>query len=513
MARVATGPNGQNIELNDFSGGLNTFDPEYSSPLNQSPDLDNIILLDKGFKKRNGDSAWNSSAMVSSSTAIQGVGYIQFNSGTPYLNAIAGTKFFTDANLAGTMADATGAVTITAGQNNIWTPINFNNLQIWFGGAPDAPFKYSGTGNAAALGGSPPSAANAFAANNRVFAMNTTANPSRIFWPVLSDPEDWTGTGSGNADVAKSDGEGLQCGIVVGPDTAILFKNSSSHLMVLTRQPFPIYQLQKGIGVAGKNAWAYANGTIYIVTPGLRMKSTTDGVNFKDYPNDIEDIWDSINTTTRIPYIQGIYYQAFDWIIWVVSTGSLTTNNYAIIWDLKRECFLRCTTGFKANVMTLVQNRRLVAGHYNGKLFEKFKATIFSDASETSPGAIDAYWRTPFKNLGDGLDTTIHPLYLSVAALAEASSTINLSYGFDFSSGQTTQTFSLQALGGLWDTALWDVDVWGGQNAIILRQFVYGRGNLFGFKMRNAVASQAFTIQGASVRLRTDKSRKVFAGI
>src|SRR5258707_3274161 len=96
--------NGPLIQLNDFSGGIKTFDPEFDSPLNQSPDLDNVIILDKGFKKRNGDSAWNSSAMVSSATAIQGMGYIQFNSGTQFLNAIAGTKFFTDSGLSGTMA-------------------------------------------------------------------------------------------------------------------------------------------------------------------------------------------------------------------------------------------------------------------------------------------------------------------------------------------------------------------------------------------------------------------------
>lgn len=506
-------PNGPNIELNDFSGGLNTFDPEYVSPLNQSPDLDNIVLLDKGFKKRNGDSTWNSSAMVSGSTAVTGLGYIQFNSGTQFLNAIAGTKFFTDSGLSGTMTDATGAITITTGQNNIWTPVIYNNIQIWFGGAPDAPFKYSGSGNAAALGGSPPSAATAFAANNRVFGLSTVANPSRIFWPVLSDPEDWTGTGSGNADVSKSDGEALQCGIVTGPDTAILFKNSSTHLIVLTRAPFPIYQLQKGIGIAGRNAYAYANGTIYFVTPGLRMKSTTDGVNFKTYPNDINDIWDSINTTTRIPYIQGMYYQPLEWIMWIVSTGSNTTNNYLIIWDIERQCFLRSTIGFKSNVMAIIQNRRLFCGHYNGKIFEKLKLTIFSDASETSPGIIDAYWRSPYKNLEQGLDTTIHPLYLSVAVLSESASTLDLSYGFDFTGTQTTQTFSLAAVGGLWDVALWDVDVWGGQNAIILRQFVYGRGNLFSFKMRNATASQGYTVQGASIRLRKDKARKVFAAV
>lgn len=506
------GANGPNVEMNDFSGGLNTFDPEYNSPLKQSPDLDNIVLLDKGFKKRNGDVAWNASAMISSSTGITGLGYIQFNNGTQFLNAVAGTKFFTDSGLSGTMTDATGTLTITTGQDNLWTPVNYNNLQLWFGGAPDVPFQYSGTGNATALGGTPLSVATAFAANNRVFGISTAANPSRIYWTIIGDPNDWAGAGSGNADVAKSDGEALQCGVVVGPDTALLFKNSSTHLMVLTRAPFPIYQLQKGIGVAGRNAYAYANGTVYIVTPGLRMKSTQDGVNFQTYPNDINDIWDSINPN-RLKYIQGIYYQPLEWIMWTVSTGSSTTNNYLVIWDIKRKCFLRCTTGFKSNVLAMVQNRRLFAGHYDGKVYEKLKSTIFSDASETSPGAIDAYWRSPYVNPGEGLDTTIHPLYLSVAALSEAASTLSLSYGFDFTGVQTTQTYNLAAMGALWDVDLWDTGVWGGQNAIILRQFVSGRGNLFSMKIRNAIASQGFTVQGASIRLRTDKSRKVFAGI
>lgn len=503
---------GGNVDISDFTGGLNTFDPEYTLALNESPDLDNIVLLDKGFKKRMGDAAWNSSAMVSGSTAVTGMGYIKLDAGTEFLNAIAGTKFFADSGLSGTMTDRTGAITITAGQNNIWNSVNFNNLQIWFGGAPDAPFKYSGTGNIAALGGTPPTANNVFAANNRIFAMNTAANPSRIFWPILSNPEDWTGTGSGNADVALSDGDSLQCGVVTGPDTAILFKNNSTHMMILTRQPFPIYQLQRGIGIAGKNAWASANGTIYFITPGLRMKSTTDGVNFQTYPNNIDDIFDSINTS-RSPYIQGIYYPPLEWIMFVVSTGSSTTNNYLIIWDIQKKCFLRCMTGFKANVSGFVQNRRLFMGHYNGKLFEKLKATVFSDASETSPGAIDGYWRVPFSGYGRAIDETIHPLALNVVALTESASTLDVSYGFDFTSPSTTDSFSLQAVGGVWDTSLWDTGVWGGQNATVLRSYVKGRGNLFSFRMRNATASQGFTVQGALIRDRKTKSKKEFTAI
>ncbi len=507
--------NGPSVQLNDFSGGLNTFDPEYISSLNQSPDLDNLIILDQGFTKRNGDSVWNSAAMVSTSTPIQGMGYIQFNSGTQFLNAVVGTKFFTDSGLAGTMTDTTGAISITAGANNIWTPVNYNNLQIWFGGPSsgyDAPFKYSGTGNAAALGGSPPSAATAFVANNRVFAISTTANPSIVQWPVLSNPEDWTSAGSGNSKVVTSDGEALQCGVVVGADSAILFKNSSTHLMILTSAPFPIYQLQKGMGISGRNAWAFANGTIYFITPGLRLKSTTDGVNFTTYPNDINDIFDSINPN-RITNIQGIYYQHNEWVIFLVSTGSSTTNNYAIIWDIQRQCFLRCTTGFKANVACLVQNRRLFMGHYNGKMYEKLKATVFNDASEASPGIISAYWRTPYNGFNTEIDIVVHPLYLDVVALTETASTLAVNYGFDFTSPSSGSTFSLIAVGALWDVALWDVGTWGGQNATVLRQFILGRGNLFSFRLGNANASQGFTVQGSTVRLKRDAARKVFTAI
>lgn len=515
MAERVEGPLGPNVELNSFDKGLNTFDPEYLSDLSQSPDLDNIIILDKGFKKRYGDTRWNSAPMVSGSTAIQGLGYMKFDAGTEFLTAVAGTKFFVDSGLGGTMGDSTGSVTITSGQDNTWTPISFNNLQIWFGGppaAPDAPFKYAGSGNAAALGGSPPSASTAFTANNRPFAISTAANPSRIYWPVISNPEDWTGAGSGNSDVAMSDGEALQFGVPTGPDTAVLFKNSTTHMMITTTAPFPIYQLQKGIGAAGRYAYAYANGVIYFVTPGMRMKMTQDGINFVDAPNDINDIWDSINPARR-QFVRGFYYQALEWIIWSVSTGLNTTNNYLIIWDIKHQCFLRCTTGFKSNVFAIIQNRRLFAGHYDGTLYEKLKTGVFNDDSESNSGIIDAYWRSPFKNAGDGLDMTIHPLYISVATLTESSSTIDISYGFDFIPNITTGTFSIFAVGGRWDEALWDVGTWGGQNATISRQFVFGRGNVFSFQIRNANASQPYTVQGASVRLRPDKARKVFTGI
>jgi len=85
--------------------------------------------------------------------------------------------------------------------------------------------------------------------------------------------------------------------------------------------------------------------------------------------------------------------------------------------------------------------------------------------------------------------------------------------GFDYTSAQRTQSSSIQAVGALWDVDLWDVGVWGGQNAVQVRMYTSGRGNVFSLKIRNATASQGFTIQGASVRLKTDKARKDFTAV
>ncbi len=497
------------IELYDFSGGRNSHDPEFTVAANQAIDLQNINLRDRGWEKRRGNTAFNSSAMVDASTAIVGLNYMKFNSGTEFLNAVAGTKFFSSSALTGTMSDVTGAVSITSDKNYLWGGVSFNDLQIWFGGAPDAPFKYSGSGNAAALGGSPPSARKAFVANNRIFACSTTTNPSRIHWCVLANPEDWTGSGSGTADVAKNDGEELLTGVPLNADTVILFKNTSTHAMYTTTPPFPIYQLQKGTGACGRDAIVNVDGTIYFITPAGRMKSTNDGINFASYPSGVDDLWDRLNSS-RISFTQGIYYEKLYQIHWLVTLDSGTSHNASIIWDLKRRAWLYHPTGFKANKACAVQGRRLFTAHYNGKIFEQDKASTYSDASEGTT-AIDCYWRTPWIP-GDGLDGIIHPHWITVAAIAENTS-IDVSYGFDFVADRASQSFNLNVDADEWDVSLWDVGIWSGQTSTTKRMFVKGRGNVFSMKFRNSTIDQSLIFQGAAIQPRSDGARKVLTSV
>lgn len=501
------GTNAKTVEIYDFSGGRNSNDPEFLVNANQAIDLQNITLLDKGFKVRRGNNEFNSSAMVGGSTPIVGLDFMEFNSGTQFLNAVAGTKFFTSSGLSGTMADVTGVLTITAGQNNFWTAVHYNDLQIWFGGAPNAPFKYSGSGNGAALGGSPPSAYTAFVANNRIFAIGSSSNPSRIQWPILADPEDWTGTGSGSQDVQKNDGEALMFGVPLDADTAILFKNSSTHLMPLTKSPFPVYCLQNKIGSAGRYSWVNVRGTIYFITPSRRMLSTTDGVNFQKYPDWVNDLWDNINVD-RIKHIVGQYYPNEEQIYWINSSGSSTTNNNAIIWDLRRNCWLYNPTGFKANTSCLAINRRLFTGHYNGKVYEQDVSAQYTDESEASPFTIDGYWQTPWLKLST-LAGIVYPHWIDVSCLSESAGNVIISYGFDFQTDQKSATKTIAGSAAQWDVAQWDVDVWGGQTSVKARVFTRGKGMNFGIKIRHTGTTGGLTVQGISTRVGTDSPGKI----
>lgn len=483
----------------DFSGGMASNTYVMSVKPNQATLLRNVyISSDGGIEKRKGNSAFNASAMVSSSTPVTGLGYYKQGDGDQWLMAIAGTAIFKADNLDGVMDDVTGAVSITTGQNNIWTHSQMSDLSIFVGGAPDAPIKYSGSGNAAVLGGSPPSGSFGFTHNNRFFIGNTTANPSRIYWSILSNAEDWSGTGSGSQDIEVNDGDTLVGATPLNTDIVLLFKQNSIHQFVTRTSPFPYFPLFKGVGAVGKNAIVNVDGIAYFITPRARMKAT-DGSSITVFPDSIDDIWDGLNAS-RLQYIQGIRYtgEGIDHLIWICSNGSSSTNNLAIVWDLQNKCWLQHTTGYKANVVTKTQYGTLYTGHYNGVIYQQDVSNIANDASETSPGAIDALWRSGW-NLNKTMEQSFHPFRLNVGIISQTTGLLTVSYGFDFSEDQNSEDLNMQSPGMLWDEGIWDVDSWGGQSDVIRHIFIKGRGLSFQVAFGNRTASQTFKVQGYSV--------------
>ena len=488
---------GNSFTINDFSGGLNSNSAVTELDLNEALDESNVIVGPSGsfFRTRYGDTEFNASAMNSGAN-VQGLGYAKFTSADDFLVAVCGNMLFRSATgLGGTMSDISGVLTITAGQNNIWTQFTFNDVHLGFGGPatnPDAPWSWTGSGNAAVLGGSPPSAYGAFHANNRVFAFRTAANPSRILWSILGNQADWTGTGSGNADIWTSDNDSLTAAAVMDNSTVLLFKENSIHKMIISQlvsSAFPIYPIVKGSGCVGKHACVVADGLCYFITSQGRMK-ITDGERIyddKDYPNlaSMDDLWSATNSS-RWQYTQGMRVVGadYDQIWWAVSSSSSqTTNNWKFIWDLKNRCWLRDKTGYAVNVATTTQAGIPYGGHTNGKIYKKDVSTATTDASNSST-QIDSYWTSGWIK-ENSLEKIKQPRKANLSFVSQSSGNIQFSWGFDFNSATQTTSIDQRVNAGVWGQGMWGSMVWGGATDLIRPIRITGRGNVFQYRIRN----------------------------
>lgn len=487
------GYRGTKIPSVGFGGGLHTNNPITEGEDNEAQDLSNIVLNHNGlgFRTRYCNTAFNSTAMNSGAN-VQGLGYLKLSNGNDFLVAICGDKAYSSTSLSGAMVDKTNSQTITGGQDNIWTPVVFNDVQVWFGGprlAPDAPLVTAGS-NFTALGGSPPSAYGAFQANNRIFAFGPS---STIYWSILGNQADWTGVGSGSSDVWTKDGDTLTAGAVLDNSTALLFKNNSIHKMqinTLVNNAFPIFPMFDGVGCAGKHAVVVAYGVCYFITSQGRMR-ITDGseiIDDKKLPalSNIDDLWSGCNKS-RFPFIQGIHVVGadYDHIVWLASSSSSkTSNDVAFVWDLQNKCWLRHKTGYKANVMALQQNGVLYTGHYNGQIYlQDANTTGTTDASENGIN-IDSYWSTGWQKKGFTEDIK-QPRKAEISFGSQTTGTIVFSWGFDYSINSKSTTIDQTPVGDDWDEGMWDVMEWASDDDYTRSVRITGRGNLFQYRIRN----------------------------
>ena len=496
------GRRSKSLIISDFAGGLNTDTSPTSLKINEAIDLDNIFILPSktGFVKRNGNSAFNSSAM-DSGASVHGLGYYRTVAGTEYMMTICGTKIF-KSELDGTMDDITGAVTISSGQDNIWTYNQMNDLAIFVGGnrATNVPLKWNATGNAAVLGGTPPVGKWCVKANNRLFIANTVANPSRINWCTLGNPEDWSGAGSGSQDVSTNDGDELIGASLQGNDHLILFKQNSSHELIARTSPFPVFPLFDKVGAVGPNAIVNVDGIIYFITPHPRMLAT-DGKQIFNFPDNINSIWDGLSKS-RLKYIYGIHDKVRRLILWFCSTANATSNDYCIVWDLENEVWLRFTTGHKMNVASVISDRYIYAGAYDGKVYLLDDQTTFNDASESTP-TISAYFRSGWNDMDEMINSK-HVPYSDFNFKTQTTGNFTFTYGYNFDSDRHSVQFNMQEAGAQWDSGTWDISKWSGKTDQTKITHMKGNGKFFQYMLKNANSGEQFQINRIAFPVNAD---------
>lgn len=484
------------VDISNFSGGLHSNAAITELDNNEAYDLSNVLIGPNGsfVRSKNGNTVFNSSAM-NGGVAVQSLSYYKLVAGTEFLASVCGAKIFSSP-LDGTMTDRTGAVTITAGQDNLWTFLTFNNIHIGFGGpstAPDAPIQWTGAGNAAALAGTPPSAYGAVLANNRVFAFRTAAAPSIVQWSKLGDGQDWTATGSGSQSVLTANNDSITALSVLDTNTILVFKESSIHKMListLVSGAFPVFSLFPGTGCAGKHAQVVVDGICYFITPQGFMKITDGNEIIDDVKlpklSYIDNIWSGINPS-RFKYIQGYHVTGTDYehILWIItSTAAGTTNDMAIRWDIQNKCWLRDKTGYKANAITSTPAGIIYTGHYDGKIYKQDVSGTTTEASESAAN-VDSYWLSGWQKFGV-IDTfkSIVDSYLSF--VTQSLGTILFSWGYDFNSLQRSISIDQKTNGGIIGQFIIGMGLIGGQTDKIIKVAPIGNGRVFQYRLRNS---------------------------
>lgn len=466
----------------DFSGGQASSKRDLTRQPNEFKLVSNLIILPDGAGLRNtpGNQAFNSAALVSATTPIQGLGYYNLPGTGDFLIAVASTDIYRSTISGASFSSVTGAVSITAGRDNIWQIIQFDDYMVGVGGAPNAPFKVTNAGNASALAGSPPSTGTfVFSHANRLFI----GTEDTLYHSVLEDGEDWTGTGSGSNVFNLGDGTSLVTGVELDINTCLVFKENSTHVLTGRTDPFPSFCLADKIGCAGKNAAIVADGLCYWITADARM-AITDGQNIldvKEVPRlrNVSDEFMSI-PTDRLPYICGTRHSGidFDWIVWSVNKTDVDLNNdFAIIWDLTNKCFITKPSGLGANCFARTPDGTTYMGGFAGKVYECLVEDLYTEASEA--GAV-VEWKIASDALNlKSLSQIVQVTSMQVAIETGDTSTITVSYGYDHAGATNNVDFTTTVTGSLWGSFNWGSGLWSGLKAAFKVIRLLGRGNYF----------------------------------
>src|SRR3990167_9515024 len=210
------------IERNyNFSAGIN----ERVSPLSmEKVELSTAINVDffvkNAVRKRNGYTRRISTG-VNSTNAITGLYEYRNAAGTGFFVATSGTQ--TRYDNSGTWTNITGSVTITSGQDNKFSFTTYDDFLIATNGV-DAVISWAGTGNVAALAGSPPIARWVANYNEHVFLARNSTNRSRLYISAFGNPESWGA--SDFIDIGLNDGQEIT-GLATLYDRLFIFKRKS----------------------------------------------------------------------------------------------------------------------------------------------------------------------------------------------------------------------------------------------------------------------------------------------
>jgi hypothetical protein len=209
----------QPIDFYGVTDGIDTISSSLRLTNTKWRDAQNVNYFPiGGFSWRQGYEELNSSPV--SADAVTGLYMARFSTPANVAFMTCGTKLYKMDSLDGTWDDITGAVTITAGKNNLWNFASLNDIVV-LANDTDTCIQVPSSLSAAVLAGTPAFTSALFPIEFRgyMFYCNTvesaTRQPDRLRFSDLNAPNSFTMLSSNNfIDIAKKQGGDVRGGVV-----------------------------------------------------------------------------------------------------------------------------------------------------------------------------------------------------------------------------------------------------------------------------------------------------------
>lgn len=465
-----------------FNGGWATdFGPTfYGSPdqgglfripyLNTARNL--TFEFDGGLHKAPGTTVLNETT-IGASTAIMGVYdyWRQGTSGTPTQRRIihADTSIYQDAG-SGTFSSLfTGMAEGAVPQYS-----TFKDLLITGNDSTtDVPKSWDGS-TAQNLAGTPPRFSFSIPHRGRQWAAGVYSAPSRLYYSVADDPEDWAGAGSGSIDIDVGDGD-MITGILSWKNELFVFKGPN-HLSIhritgSTPSDFARFPWITGISAAWQNSIFPMGDDFGFISPRGTVHSLKATSSYGDYNQSFLSY--PINTYVReeLNHNRSRFWGAATdslrgYTLINITRSGQSVNDRCLMLDWRfmaqGEQWPRWALwdfpSFASIALAVDTNNRprLFAGGYDGFVYKLDQTTRTHNST-----SINYNWVTPFLSYGGEFYLkTINVLSLGIAP--KNGNDITIGWTRDNEAQQTT-TVS-QTAGAQLDTFVLDTDVLGGSS-------------------------------------------------
>lgn len=442
---------------------MNTSLDPSTIPSNQLVQGDNIVFGVRGSrKKREGiDLGWDSGTTGSASLIGMQDFWFGTTSRTQRMVAVLNDKKVHSYSSGTKSADLFAG---TAWGSDITSACleTINNLcVIAVDGTSNVMKKWSGSGNIADLGGTPPQASFCRMHLGRLWT-NDKTNLDRLHYCTTGNPEEWTGTGdSGAIDIGIGDGdpEGITA-IISFKRTLFVFKRTKLYRITnFTPETFAVEMVSSGVGCSGPNALVTVDqDDVYFVSDkGVHSLKATDA--YGDFEGsyvsqDIQGSFNTIWTRSRLKYVWAGYLNSINSIAFAMtdSTYGSTANNAIWLYNFPLKSWYRwgnisCQSLIVSND---ADKRRFYLGGATSRIAKTFTGTKYDLSTADAQVAIPVTIKTGFLYLDEDPETVKAFKKFTLFYKPEGTHTITVMAKIDNQDPQTiafSQTNSTALLG------------------------------------------------------------------